>query len=138
MSGTDEMRDLLNRLYDSFGTGDAAAWTAAVTEDVLGVGSDPDEWWEGRDAFVSVVTLQVEQMAAANVQVSPGTPHIFEQGDVVWAVDRPTISSPDGTATQTRLTIVASRQAGELQIRHFHLSVGVPNEEHVGLELPTS
>jgi hypothetical protein len=138
MAGTDEMRDLLNRLYDSIKTNNPAAWTAAVAEDVLGVGSDPDEWWDGRDVFVRVLTAQIELMAAENLEFLPGTPHIFEQGDVVWAVDRPTISLPDGTSTQTRLTLVASREGGQLQIRHFHLSVGVPNEEYVGRELPTS
>ena len=138
MAGTDEMRELLNRLYYAFSTGNAAAWTTDLAEDVLVIGSDPDEWWEGRSVVVKVGEAQVEQMADANVQFSRGTPHIFEQGDVVWAVDRPTISSPDGTATQARLSVVASRQAGQLQIRHLHLSVGVPNEEQIGLELPTS
>ena len=138
MAGSDEMRDLLNRLYDSIETNNPAAWTDAVAEDVFGVGSDPEEWWEGRDAFVTVLRAQIELMSAANVRFLLGTPRIFEQGDVVWAVDRPTISLPDGTSTSTRLTLIASRDAGQLKIPHFHLSVGVPNEEHVGQELPTS
>jgi len=138
MAGTDEMRDLLNRLYDSVKTNNPAVWTESVAQDVLGVGSDPDEWWEGRTAFVKVIEAQIELMAASNVQLLAGTPRIFEQGDVIWAVDRPTVSLPDGTSTPMRLTVVASRQAGQLQIRHFHLSAGIPNEDHVGQELPTS
>ena len=55
MAGSDEMRDLLNRLYDSIETNNPAAWTDAVAEDVFGVGSDPAEWWEGRAAFVTVL-----------------------------------------------------------------------------------
>jgi ketosteroid isomerase-like protein len=138
MAGTDDMRDLLDRLYDSFNSGDSAAWTTSVAEDVLGVGSDPDEWWNGRSEVIAVTGTQIEEMAAEKVHFAGGAPHIVEQGDVVWAVDRPTISLPDGRSTQMRFTLIGSRDSGQLRIRHFHLSAGVPNEEHVGRALTTS
>ena len=138
MAGTDEMRELLIRLYDSFNTGDPKIWRDAVAEDALGVGSDPDEWWDGRAVVLRIGETQVQEMAAAHVRVEPGTPKIFEQGEVFWAVDRPSISVPGGKPTSMRLTVIASRRDDRLEIRHFHLSAGVTNEEVLGEELTTA
>jgi GNAT superfamily N-acetyltransferase len=96
MAGTDDMRELLMRLYDSFNTGDPKIWRDTVAEDALGVGSDPDEWWDGRAVVLRIGETQVQEMGAAHVHVESGTPKIFEQGDVFWAVDRPSISVPGG------------------------------------------
>jgi hypothetical protein len=138
MSGTDEMRELLIHLYDSFNTGDPKIWRDAVAEDALGVGSDPDEWWDGGAVVLRIGEAQVQEMGAAHVHVEPGTPKIFEQGDVFWAVDRPSISMPGGTPTPMRFTVIASRRGDRLEIRHFHLSAGVTNEEVLGEELTTA
>ena len=138
MAGTDDMRELLMRLYDSFNTGDPKIWRDTVAEDALGVGSDPDEWWDGRAVVLRIGETQVQEMGAAHVHVEPGTPKIFEQGDVFWAVDRPSISVPGGTPTPMRFTLIASRQGERLEIRHFHLSAGVTNEQVLGEELTTT
>jgi hypothetical protein len=71
MTGTDEMRELLIRLYDSFNTGDPKIWRDAVAEDALGVGSDPDEWWDGRSVVLRIGEAQVQEMGAAHVHVEP-------------------------------------------------------------------
>jgi ketosteroid isomerase-like protein len=138
MAPSDEMLDLLNSLYASFSTGDLTAWEESVAEDVIGVGSDPDEWWDGRATVLRVGKEQVEQMSAAGVQVTAGLPVVVEEGDVVWAIDRPTITAPEAPPASARFTVIATRRDGRLVVRHFHLSVGVSNEEVLGAELPTA
>lgn len=138
MSGKDDVRMLLERLYDSFGSGDPSVWTDTLGDDVVGIGTDPDEWWEGRDIIVKVGSAQVEQMSAAGMSVQPGTARVFDSGDVVWAVDQPTLHLRDGATVPMRFTLVATRHGGALQIRHFHMSTGTTNEESLGEELPTS
>jgi hypothetical protein len=129
---------LLNDLYDSFSTGDAAVWTKGLADDVIGIGTDPDEFWEGAAAVAKVGAEQVQQMSAAGLKVQPGKARTFSDGDTSWVIDTPTLQLPDGGTLPMRMTLIASRQNGELRIRHFHLSAAVSNEDALGQELPTS
>ena len=137
MSASDQARELLTRLYDSFGSGDPSAWTENVADDVVGIGSDPGEWWEGRDIVSRVGTEQVKQMSAAGIKLRPGAAQVFSAGDVVWAVDQPTIELPDGSTVPMRFTLVTTQHDGRPIIRHFHLSAGASNQEVLGEDLPT-
>src|SRR5687768_7016271 len=49
MAMVNEMRELVNQLYNSFSSGEADAWVSRTADDVIVIGTDPDEWWEGRD-----------------------------------------------------------------------------------------
>ena len=69
--------------------------------------------------------------------MEPGTPRVFEESGVLWAVDRPSVVLPDGTSLPLRSTVVANQSGGQLVIRHFHLSAGRSNEELLGQELTT-
>jgi ketosteroid isomerase-like protein len=137
MATADEMRALLHRLYDSFASGDSSVWTDHLADDVIGIGSDPDEWWEGRSLFGPVVAAQVREMSEAGVQLRPGDPRIFEHGDVVWSVDRPVLHLGDGTEIPMRVTVIAVHEDGLLRIKHSHYSVGATNEDVFRQELTT-
>ncbi len=136
MSARDSMLDLLERTYASFANGDTTVWTQ-VTDDVIGIGSDPDEWWEGRSRFVEVVSAQVQEMASAGLRLTAGSPRIFERGEVLWAVDHPTLHMPDGSEVPMRVTMIAVSENGDLKIAHGHYSVGAANEEVFQQELTT-
>jgi ketosteroid isomerase-like protein len=138
-NAADALRTLLPALYASFGSGDATAWTAHLADDVVVIGTDPDEWWEGQDLVARMAATQLQEMSAAGVQMTAGTPRIVGHGDVAWAVDSPTLQLPDGTATPLRVTLIATLDPdGALRIRHGHYSVGAVNEEVFGQQLTTT
>jgi SnoaL-like domain len=137
MGTTESMRQLLDRMYDSFATGDQTVWTAEVADDVIGFGTDADEWWEGRDAVARIAGSQVKQMSGAGVLLTASDPQIVEHGDTVWSVDRPVLRLRDGTETQLRVTAIAVSDAGSLTLKHFHYSAGAANEEVFQQELTT-
>jgi ketosteroid isomerase-like protein len=136
MSHVEEFRDLLRGLYDSFGSGDPSAWTDHLAPDVLGIGSDPGEWWEGRDVVSAIGAKQVKEMSDAGISVTGGDARIVEHGDVLWAADRPVLRLVDGSEVPMRFTVVAEHHEGTLRLTQFHLSVGAANEEVVGQDLP--
>jgi SnoaL-like domain len=105
--------------------------------DVLGIGTDADEWWEGRSVIAKVVTTQVQEMSRAGVRLIAGQPHIVACGDVVWSVDRPVLHLGDGTETPLRVTAIAVSVGGSLHLTHFHYSVGSVNAEVFQQELTT-
>jgi hypothetical protein len=130
--------ELLTAFYDSFATGDPSAWTDNLADDVIGIGTDPDEFWEGAATVAKVGAEQVQQMSAAGMKLQPGKARTFTAGEVSWVVDTPTVQLPDGSTLPTRLSLIASRDNGALRIRHFHLSAAVSNEQALGQELPTT
>jgi hypothetical protein len=137
MTSAENMRELLGRLYDSFASGDSTVWTSHVADDVIGIGTDEDEWWEGRSLLTKVAASQVKEMSSAGVRLTAGDPSIFQHGDVVWSVDRPLLRLGDGTEIPLRVTTIAVSEAGTLRIRHFHYSVGSMNKEVFQQELTT-
>jgi ketosteroid isomerase-like protein len=44
---------LLATLYDSYETGDTSGWAQHLAPDVLCIGTDEAEWWQGREVIVS-------------------------------------------------------------------------------------
>ena len=138
MSAADQLRKLLPDLYAAFSSGDATAWTEHLADDVVGIGSDPDEWWEGRDVLAQVADAQMREISGAGGRLTAGEPRVFEHGDVAWVVDAPTLRLGDGTEMPMRVTLVAVSDAGTPRLRHFHFSVGAANEQIFGQELTTS
>jgi ketosteroid isomerase-like protein len=54
MEHSEELRDLTIRFYEATTSGDLSFFDRHVSlqeEGVVFVGTDPDEWWEGFDAF---------------------------------------------------------------------------------------
>lgn len=136
MALIDDMRVLLDRMYGSFASGDAAVWTS-VAADAIGIGTDADEWWEGREAIARIAGTQVKEMSTAGVRLAAGDPRIFQQGDTVWSVDRPVLYLGDGTTAPLRVTAIAVSESGSLKLKHFHYSAPAMNAEVFQQELTT-
>lgn len=127
--------DLLASVYASFASGDASAWEDALADDVLCIGTDEAEWWQGREATLPVLHSQLSEMSRAGISVTGGEPVVQELGDVVLVADRPTIHLPDGSSAALRATLAAVRGDRGLRIAQMHLSAPAPNAEVVQQEL---
>jgi hypothetical protein len=136
MNPSSELRELMVRYWAAFTRGDVSFVEAHLSTDpdILGVGTDPVEWYEG----LEVHRVFTEQLTAvAGVSITPGNIRAHQEGKVGWIADRPTFTLPDGTTFSVRFTAVAHREDGEWKLVQAHTSVGVPNEQVVGQTLPT-
>jgi adenylate cyclase len=132
-----ELIALVERMYAAQAAGDVD-WLAthlSTAEGALTIGTDPAEWWEGaqvRDRWLA-------QMAAGTgeARLTATRLRAFEQGDVGWVADEPRIELPDGTALTMRATAVFHREDGEWRLVQGHSSLGVPNADSFGMDLPT-
>jgi hypothetical protein len=115
MAASDHMLAFVNQLYGSFSSGDSTVWTSRTADDVIGIGSDPEEWWEGRSVVAGIVTAQVHEISEGRTRLVAGDPRIFEHGDVFWSVDRPVLQLGDGTEVPMRVTFIAVAEEGTLQ-----------------------
>lgn len=127
------VRELYARMNDS----DGAAFDRLIAsgDGVLGIGTDPDEWWDGAAALRDAFTTQTREMREAGMAVEPREVRVWQSGDVGWFADRPRIRLADGSRLDTRVSGVCRRQADGWALVHWHISVGVPNEDAVGQEL---
>lgn len=137
---TDEITDMVTEMYATFATGDATVWTERITQQhqPLGIGTDAEEFWVGRDKLTEVTTAQIRELAEAGVTLTATQIRADSHGQVVWATDEPTLRMGDGTELPLRLTVIAVQEQGELRWTHFHLSAGAAaNEEVLDLDLTT-
>jgi ketosteroid isomerase-like protein len=135
MNDVADMAELLSALYASLSTGDASAWEESFASDVLVIGTDDAEWWQGKGDALRVIDAQITELHDAGARYAGGTPQIGSAGDTVWAADRPTLRLADGTTVPLRVTAVATRDGDTLAIRQMHVSVGAPNEETLQQDL---
>ena len=138
MEHSDELRDLTLRFYEALNDGDFSFLERYISrqEGAVFVGTDPNEWWEGSDAFVEEMRAQSEAMGG--MQAVPGQLQAYHEGNVGWAVDRGALFRlPDGTEVPFRNTLVYVQEDGEWKLVHAHTSMGVRNEEVLGEDFTT-
>jgi hypothetical protein len=129
------VRQLLEDIYTAMKTGDADALAGLVSQqpDVV-VGTDPAEWWTGRDQIVSVWGKQLEELGS--VELVRSDPATNASGDVGWAADRPTFRLGE-MEIPVRVTLVGRHEDGVWRLVQWHASLGQANEDALGRELTT-
>jgi ketosteroid isomerase-like protein len=140
MSHHGDLTSLLADLYASFASGDPSEWEDHLADDVVCIGTDEEEWVEGKEATMSLMRVQLKEMSAAGISLTAGSAVTSEQGDMVVISDRPTIHLPDGSTQTLRATLAGRKVDGEVLVHQVHLSAPAPNAEVVQTELtlPTS
>jgi ketosteroid isomerase-like protein len=57
-----------------------------------------------------------------------------EEGTLAWVTDEPRFGFPDGSGIDCRVTAVFRNEDDRWRLVHAHFSVGVPDDEVVGLQ----
>jgi hypothetical protein len=139
MEHSDELRDLTLRLYEAEATGDISFIEShfSCQQGAVYIGSDPNEWWEGLEAFVEAMRAQSETMGG--MQIVSGQLQAYREGSVGWSIDRDALFRlPDGTEIPFRNTCVFHQEDGKWKLIHGHTSIGVRNEEFFGEDITDS
>jgi hypothetical protein len=117
------------RFYQRMRAGDMTGFEELMSNDpsVLAIGS-AGEWIPKRENLHGVFRLKNQGLEAGAHPVG------YENGDMGWFVDQPDWVFPDGSRLHTRFTVILQREAGVWKLVHWHLSMGVPDEEAVALQ----
>ena len=136
MQRSAELREAVLAFYRAISTGNIPSMERFLSSDgdTLAIGTDPQEWWKGEDVF-RAFREQLQAMGG-RLGVKPGDPEAYEKGDVGWAADRPSWVLPDGTELPFRVSVVFVKERGGWRAIQTHASIGVPNVESMGKELP--
>src|SRR5262249_41186139 len=71
-------------------------------------------------------------------EVNPSDVVAYSCGDTGWAMARVHIKFDNGTEFVLRQTSVYVIERGHWRVVHWHSSIGVPNEDAIGVKLTTS
>jgi hypothetical protein len=99
--------------------------------EVLGIGTDPNEWWTD----LSVVNDVLKAQAQAGIKVASGNLIAWREGTVGWSADRARFVLADGSEVPCRLTCVFHQEGGAWKMVQMHASIGVPNVEALGVDV---
>lgn len=129
---------MAERFAESIRARDLDTLSAVISEDedVVFIGTDPDEWWIGHDTIVSVYAQQLEALGPEGVGLAAFDVSAYEQGQAGWFAGRTALVA-DGDAVPVRISGAARKVEGNWRIVQLHVSIGIPNEQVVGVELPT-
>lgn len=138
MRRSPQIETRIRDFYAGLESGDAAAVSDlfSTQDGLIGIGTDPSEWWEGHDTLSAIWRAQLGELGAIGVE--DADPHGYERGDVGWVADRPTFVVGGETRIPFRITGVFERENGTWRFTQFHASIGIRNEDAVGTELTTS
>jgi hypothetical protein len=120
----------VRRLAEAFANRDPAIFeTLSKQAGVLGIGSDPKEWLEGRERIVEVFGPQMVNMPRFRFDTHRLA--AYEQGDVGWAALDGTWAFPDHPKMEdlsTRLTLVYEREEGNWKMVLMETAFAFPDE----------
>ena len=133
------IRELVERYAEAVRVGDLDAVGELIDDgdEVLIIGTDPNEWWRGRETVLAVYRAQQAEMgdqvgiSALDLEVAQ------EIGDAGWFAGRIRLQVPAGELP-LRVSGIAGRRGDRWKIVHLHVSVGAENWATTGLDLPTS
>jgi ketosteroid isomerase-like protein len=121
-----EMREAFQMMQR--GDLDALMERTSTQSGVVMIGSDPGEWYEGRDEIQQAMS---GMRGADRLEMPTSTldsVEAYRDGDVGWAAVRGAWSL-GGHSVPFRLTAVMHREDGTWKAVQNHASVGVPNSE---------
>ena len=80
---------------------------------------------------------QIPEMKAAGIGIERGEVRAYREGPVAWASDKAAFKLADGSVVPIRITAVLTDEGGTWKLVQWHSSIGVVNEEAVGIEVTT-
>ena len=132
-----ELRDLVLRFYEAFSSIDISFIENFISQkdEVLVIGSDPNEWWSDYKTIISAFKAQLREMGGVkivNVDIKA-----YSEGTVGWAASRAIMKMPDGLKIPFRMTGVFHQEDGSWKNLQWHASIGASNEDTIGQKLTT-
>ena len=134
VESSEEIRSVIRRFTKAVAEGDTDAALARLSEDpgTLLIGTDPAEWWHGREARV-MWRNQLERLGGS-FPVTAEDVEAWEEGTVGWATVKETIDWA-GESLHSRATYVLHLERGEWRIVHVHWSLPKRHVDAYGREL---
>jgi ketosteroid isomerase-like protein len=138
MNASPELQQLMLRFIQAAAEGDTAFIDEIYLQEpgVLQIGTDPAEWFRGRETITGVWREQLAALGGSMPLVANDV-EAWEEGTVGWAAAQGAVQVPEQPEVPMRFTAVFRREDGGWKVVQGHGSLGVANEETTFGALPT-
>jgi class 3 adenylate cyclase/ketosteroid isomerase-like protein len=132
---SEELRSVTARMWAAWTRGDIESVVGRFSRSpgVSGFGTDPTEVFDDPERLERYTRAEFEAMGGS-WPFGPPEIDAWREGDVGWATLRAEILGDE--STPIRVSFVYRLEHDEWKLVHQHWSVGVPNEELLGVRLP--
>lgn len=129
MTPSAEIRDTMLEFYRRMLEGESDGANDLISTDpaTLFIGS-AGEWVDDQAMLRGASQVDTEGLVVGD------NPVAYANGEVGWFADQPDWVFADGSRARMRMSAVLQREPGGWRIVHSHLSIGVPDNECVGLQ----
>lgn len=136
---SEEIRAAFVRSLRAWQTRDRAALEDLMSSEgyLAGIGSDPREWWTGHDG-VQANLAHLEELPPFETELDPAQIVAYANGDTGWAAAQVRVRFQNGAEFVLRNTNLFVIERGHWRVAHWHTSIGVTNEDAIGVTLTTS
>jgi class 3 adenylate cyclase/ketosteroid isomerase-like protein len=140
MEPSAELEAVVRRWFAAWNARDFETVINLCTEDsgVLYIGSDPDEWWSDLDTIRGIAIAQLREHDDIELRFELDHVEAFQEGTVGWGACRVSALGSADMKFPMRFTAVLHLEHGIWRFVQSHFSVGVENEEALGVELTTT
>jgi class 3 adenylate cyclase len=130
-----ELVQIVERLYRSYAAFDTGSVNDAVAHNsgTLVIGTAPDEWHVGYDAFAAVIRVQFQEMPPLHFDIDEIV--AWKEGTVGWVACLARMVIEDMPSVLTRATMVLHEEGAFWRIVQWHFSMPVANEDSLGVGL---
>lgn len=128
MQASPEIRDIITAWFSAVAAGEPAWVDRYLSQQVLLVGTDPNEWSDFQQAS-TMLKGEAQGLGAMQLKVSIGRAEGFQEGSVGWGIAHPTITFPNGKSFSPRWSAVFHQEDGQWKAVQIHASLGVPNDD---------
>lgn len=135
MQPSSELSKIIAAWFESVSKGDPSWADRHISRkaETRLVGTDPNEMLAGEQ--VAEFLKQEVQAMGGVVKASVGEVEAYQEGSVGWGLARPTLTLPDGKQVFPRWSAVFHQEDGGWKLVQLHASVGISNEELLGMEV---
>jgi class 3 adenylate cyclase/ketosteroid isomerase-like protein len=131
---SEELRSVTERLWAAWMRGDADSFVGRFSsQGMSGFGTDPTEVFDDAQRLERYTRAEFETMDGP-WPFGPAEIDAWREGDAGWSTVQGDILGD--TPTRLRVSFVFRLERDDWKIVHQHWSVGVPNEEVLGVRLP--
>ncbi len=128
MQPCDELKNIVLHHYGKFDSGgqfETIKETYSLQDDVVIIGSDPNEWFDDRDSILVFMNAG----GSVKAEITVHNIKALSEGSVGWTMDRVSVKLPNGVEVPVRHTRIFHKEDGAWKMVHLHVSIPVPNEE---------
>ena len=138
MRRSPEIEAVFRRIFTALRDGDQQTFRNhfSPSPDLWWIGSDEREWFRGDMESVALFEQQVLEIGLVDVTYKRSEP--YESDSVGWIAAEVELITMTADTVPVRVTAVFVLDAGLWRVVQWHTSIGTPNEEVFGFELPVT